>query len=89
MSDDNLHNSNIRVMGDIKDFKKCTVEEIMEFKSLVDEVYGPEVFYKTVGEDLAKLSDMFEKMVGEVVKGKPDQKLWKQVHPKILLRFHQ
>lgn len=46
--------------NDIKYFTKCPVVEILDFKSIVDEIYGPRVFEKTVGEDIAMVEALIE-----------------------------
>lgn len=42
------------------DCTKCTVAKIIEFKALVNEIYGPGVFAKSVGEDISIVIAMLE-----------------------------
>lgn len=46
-----------------KKFSKCTVEEILDFKDMVDEIYGTGVIEKTVREDISRVAAMFEAKV--------------------------
>lgn len=43
-----------------KDFNKCMVAELLDFKIMVEETYGPGVFEKTVGEDIVDMVTLFE-----------------------------
>lgn len=45
---------------EVQDFSRCTMVELLDFKEMVEEIYGLGVFDKIVVEDVAGMVTLFE-----------------------------
>lgn len=52
-----------------ENFSRCTIAEILDFKLMVEEIYGLGVFEKTVGEDIAILTNLIKAKKKMATKG--------------------